>query len=99
MDTWDGFAAMIATFAVILIITLSRRMDRQGGFLVNALFFALTGAGFYGFFYKLDHPFWGDVIVSSAGAFAAIGLAFVADHLARSALRALRRIWRRPDRQ
>lgn len=89
MDSFDGIAAFVATLLVIAFIAVSRRTDAEerlygrSSFLTSVLFFAMMGAGVYGFFYRLDHPFWGDVLASVSGGFAALGLAFLADHLRR----------------
>lgn len=89
MDSFDGAAAFVATLCVIAFIAVSRRNDAEerrygrSSFLTTCLLFGLLGFAAYGFFFHIDHPFWGDVLASVSGGFAALALAFLADHLRR----------------
>lgn len=89
MDDWDTLAAVAATFLIVAFITVSRRMDAaeaqrgKAGWKINLAFWLMIGGAFCGAVLGIDHPFWGDVLANVSGGFAALAVAFLADHLRR----------------
>ncbi|AUQ74753.1 hypothetical protein PhaeoP71_01892 [Phaeobacter piscinae] len=89
MDDFDAIAAFMATILIIAFISVSRRIDfneatkGKAGWRVNLAFWSMIAAALSGLLFGMDHPLWGDVLVSIGGGFAALAVAFLVDFLLR----------------
>ncbi len=91
--------ATAATFTVILLFALSRRMDNpfKPQLFVNILFWAMVAGGAYILFFKLDDPFWNEFMAIVLGINIALAVTFIADYLWRLLGQALHRQQQPPE--